>query len=135
MASVDKPVANILLAEDNEDDAIILSRALRKANVNHALIRVIDGEEAITYLMDKPRPDLVLLDLKMPRMDGFDVLAFIRTRPELKGLPVVILTGSELANDKKMAEQLGVEDYLVKDFDWHAIAEALKHSIAKALGS
>jgi CheY-like chemotaxis protein len=126
-------IANILLAEDNEDDVIILSNALRRLEVNHAVIRVANGEEAIAYLKEKPRPDLVVLDLKMPKQDGFDVLAFIRTRPELAGLPVIILTASDWAKDKKRAEQLGIADYLVKQLDWSAVAAALKLSIAKAL--
>ena len=133
MAHPGNGTANILLAEDSDDDAAILSRALKHADIDHVLIRVANGEEAITYLTEKPRPDLLLLDLKMPKVDGFDVLAFIRGHPELKDLPVVILSASDWTKDVNRVRHLGVTDYLVKDTDWKIVVTGLKLCLAQIL--
>jgi CheY-like chemotaxis protein len=94
----------ILLAEDREDDVVLIRRAFRQAYVNNPLQVVQDGVEAISYLRGEgkysnreeyPLPDLILLDLKMPRVDGFEVLKWIREQPSLATLRVVVLTSSE----------------------------------------
>ena len=127
-----KPV-DILHVEDDDDDADLMSRALSRTGVNHVLIRVADATEAITYLTNQPRPDLVLLDLKLPRVNGFDVLAFIRAKPELQGLPVIVFTGSEFPNDMEKAKALGATDYLLKNVDWKVAAMALQASFSQFL--
>src|SRR5438874_10089223 len=96
--------AVILLVDDREDDVLLVRRALAKANVPNPLFVVHDGEEALAYLdgMGKysnrdeyPLPDIMLLDIKMPKMDGFEVLRQVRSRSELKALRIVVLTSSE----------------------------------------
>src|SRR5438309_11574947 len=95
--------AVILLAEDREDDIFLIRKAFRTAGLNNPLYVVNDGEQAIAYLIgdgpfsnrdEYPLPDIILLDLKMPRLDGFEVLTWIRQQPGIRGLPVVVLTSS-----------------------------------------
>ena len=118
----------ILVADDDQNDVFFLRRAFQKSGVSHAVIHVSDGQKAIDYLLGEanyrdrarfPVPALVLLDLKMPKVDGFDVLAWLKTRPELEGLPVVVLSSSSREDDIQRARTLGAVDYRVKpaDFD------------------
>ena len=113
----------ILLAEDDENDIFLLGRALDRAKVPNPLFVVHDGQETIDYLSGSgsytdrakfPLPGLMLLDLKMPWKDGFDVLAWLRTQPQFDTLPVVVLTSSALQPDIDRSRQLGVYDYRVK---------------------
>jgi CheY-like chemotaxis protein len=113
----------VLSAEDEESDAIILRLACRKAKLPHPLVIVRDGQEAVNYLAGTgryaeralhPLPALILLDLKMPRMDGFDVLAWLAARPEFKNLPAVVLSSSSDESDIKKARRLGARDYFIK---------------------
>jgi len=121
----------VLYAEDEESDAFLLQRAFEKVNGSHPLIVVKDGQEAVNYLSarqpshdrsDHPIPALILLDLKMPRMTGFDVLRWIARRPELKAVPVIVLSSSSAEADMRKARELGARDYLVKP---HHLAEYL----------
>ena len=116
----------ILLAEDRDDDSMLIQLAFQKTGLPHLLFQVGTGNEVVDYLEGArsfsnrsrfPSPDLLLLDLKMPRMDGFDVLAWLRQTPEKAGLPVVVLSGSDRAEDKAMAVKLGARDYYVKSAD------------------
>ncbi len=118
----------ILVADDDQNDVFFLRRAFQKSGVSHAVMHVSDGQQAIDYLLGEadyrdriryPVPVLVLLDLKMPKVDGFDVLAWLKTRPELVGLPVVVLSSSSREDDIQRARTLGAADYRVKpaDFD------------------
>lgn len=113
----------VLSAEDEESDAIILQRAFKRANVPNALVIVKDGQEAVDYLSgsdpyldrrEHPLPGLILLDLKMPRMSGFDVLSWIAKRPELGSIPVVVLSSSSSDADIRKALQMGAQEYFVK---------------------
>src|SRR6266853_4945715 len=109
----------VLVADDDENDVLLLRRAFQKAGLSHTIVRVKDGEEVINYLAavganGKPSPNLVLLDLKMPRLDGFDVLEWLRNRPERLAVPVVVFSSSVLPKDKEKAETLGALEYLVK---------------------
>lgn len=115
--------AAILLAEDDENDVFLMGRAFDRAGIPNPLFVVHNGQEAIEYLggtgnytqRDKfPLPGLLLLDLKMPWMDGFDVLQWLRAHPEFDTLPVVVLTSSKLQADVDKSRQLGVYDYRVK---------------------
>src|SRR6266850_4379035 len=115
--------AVILLAEDREDDIVLVRRAFAKAYVLNPLQIVRDGEELVAYLKGEgkyanraeyPLPDLLLLDLKMPRMDGFQVLEWIRQQPGLSNLRVVVLTSSENMRDVNRAYQLGANSFMVK---------------------
>jgi CheY-like chemotaxis protein len=113
----------ILLAEDRPDDVIIMRKALAKTNADYRLFVVPDGELAIAYLQGTgshadrvkyPLPSLLLLDLKMPRKDGFEVLEWIRSQPDLFALRVVVLSSSQVQSDIDRAYELGASSYLVK---------------------
>lgn len=113
----------ILLAEDDDNDVFLMGRAFDRAKIPNPLFVVRNGQEAINYLSGKnefaqrdkfPLPGLLLLDLKMPWMDGFDVLSWIRTQHKYDTLPVVVLTSSKLQSDIDRSRQLGVYDYRVK---------------------
>ena len=106
----------VLVADDDENDVFLLRRAFQKAGLPHTLIHVRDGQEAINYLSGKnhAKLKLLLLDLKMPLVDGFDVLLWLRARPQPICLPVVVLSSSSLPDDKNRAKELGANDYLAK---------------------
>jgi CheY-like chemotaxis protein len=115
--------APILVADDDADDVLLLRRAFRKANLPNPVHVVNDGESAIAYLSgegrygdrdDHPMPVLLLLDLKMPRKTGFEVLEWIRAQPRLRRLRVVVLSSSRQAGDVDHAHELGANSYLVK---------------------
>jgi len=128
----------ILLAEDNETDVLLTRRAFTKANLLNPLHVVSEGEEAIAYLSGEgkyanraeyPLPELLLLDLKMPKKSGLEVLEWIREQPELRALRVVVLTTSDQARDVNQAYQLGANSFLVKPVDFEhfvQISHALK---------
>jgi len=125
MASCERGKAkHVLVADDDENDVFLLRRAFQKAGLSHTLIHVRDGQEAINYLSGKTSQNgdhaklkLLLLDLKMPLVDGFDVLLWLRTRPEPICLPVVVFSSSSMHDDKTRAKDLGATDYLSKPTD------------------
>jgi CheY-like chemotaxis protein len=113
----------ILLVEDNEDEVVLLRRALKMAGVTAPLVVVHDGVEAVEYLSSEgvysdrshyPMPLLIVLDLKLPRLSGFGVLRWIREQPGLRRLPVVVLTSSNEERDVASAYDLGANSYLLK---------------------
>ena len=113
----------ILLAEDDPNDVFFLQRALAKAGINFPLHVVRNGQEALEYLgglgkfSDRgtyPLPSLLLLDLKMPFVDGFEVLAWVRLQSPLKQLRVFMLTSSAEDRDRQKAAELGANGYFVK---------------------
>jgi CheY-like chemotaxis protein len=121
----------ILVVEDNEDDVFALRRAIKKAGVANPLRVTTNGQEAVDYLAaaadpakqeQNPLPFLVLLDLKLPYRDGFEVLEWIRNQPHLGKVIVVMLTGSDERRDHQRAYALGARSYLVKP----ALAEDIK---------
>ena|SRR5688500_20058941 len=116
----------VLLAEDNDNDVFMLREALRRAGLEIALQVVEDGEEAIAYLRgtgkfanraEYPLPDLFLLDLRMPRRDGFEVLRWLRRQPSLGPLRTIVLTTSEDISDVDRAYALGANSFLTKPTD------------------
>jgi CheY-like chemotaxis protein len=116
----------ILLAEDNDDHVILILRAFRKGALLNPVYVVKNGEEVIEYLQghgrfqnrhEYPLPALLLLDLRMPMKNGFEVLEWIRSQPTLKGLRVVVLTTSEDLRDVNRAYELGANSFLVKPID------------------
>ena len=117
----------ILLAEDNEDHVLLTRRAFKQAGLVNPLFVVENGEEVVAYLTGEgkfanrneyPLPTLLLLDLKMPRKDGFEVLEWIRKQPTLAGLRVVVLTTSDRILDVNRAYQLGANSFLTKPVDF-----------------
>ena len=124
--------AVILLAEDSEDDVLLIRRAFRQANIINPLQVVRDGEEAIAYLRgdgryanraEYPLPELLLLDLKMPGLDGFDVLQWIREQAGLGAMRIVVLSSSEQIRDVNKAYRLGANSFLVKPVDFKDLVE------------
>jgi CheY-like chemotaxis protein len=116
----------ILLAEDDENHVFLIRRAFKKAGLINPLYVVRNGEEAIAYLKGEgcfanreeyPLPALLLLDLKMPQKDGFQVLEWIRQEPNFRRLRVVVLTSSEEIRDVNRAYELGANSFLVKPID------------------
>lgn len=112
------PFANhpVLLVEDDPDDAHLLRRAFRRVRPTLRLEHLADGEQAVARLADEDAslPSVVLLDLKLPRMSGFEVLGWIRADRRVRRVPVVVLTSSRLHNDVGRAYDLGANSYLVK---------------------
>jgi len=116
-------MAPVLVAEDDPNDVFLLRRAFQKAGVSNPLVVVRNGQEAIDYLTttvpatglnNNSGPALFFLDLKMPLMDGFDVLSWLHARPTAKTMPVIVLTSSNQEKDIAQAKQLGADDYRVK---------------------
>ena len=124
--------AQVLLVEDNEDDVELTLEALKDSAVRMAIHVVSDGEAAMAFLRgegqyaDKPRPDLVLLDLNLPIMDGREVLKEIREDPDLTNLPVVVLTMSSAEEDICKAYELHANCYITKPVDFMKFAEIIK---------
>lgn len=125
----------ILHVEDDPNDVLLVQRAFRKANLAVHLEMVHDGERAVAYLSGSeiykdrekyPFPQLVLLDLKIPRKSGLEVLAWIRTHSEYKRLPVTILTSSRHEKDINEAYELGANSYLVKPVGFDALLEMIR---------
>ncbi len=124
----------ILLAEDNPDDVQLTLRALKKSNILNEVVVAQDGVEATDYLFgtgkhagrDTIKPQVILLDLKMPRMDGLEVLQRIRKDERTKLLPVVILTTSSEDRDRIESYKLGANSYIRKPVDFNQFAEAVR---------
>jgi len=129
-----KEESSILLVEDNEDDVILVQRALRKAGVVIPIHVARDGDEAVSclegsgkFLQQPPLlPAFVLLDLKLPRRSGLEVLEWIRAHPTLRSLPVVVFTTSTQDSDVSKAYALGVNSYLKKPAGAQETADLLK---------
>jgi CheY-like chemotaxis protein len=113
----------ILLIEDNFTDAALTIRALERGQVRHRLTLVRDGAEALEFLRRQgrfaraPRPDLILLDLNLPRIDGRELLSDLKSDDDLSAIPVVIMTGSEDYEDELRSQRLNVEGYVTKPID------------------
>jgi CheY-like chemotaxis protein len=127
--------ATILVVEDNEDHVFLLKHAFQKAEATNPLHVASTGEDAIAYLegtgkysdwQQFPLPAIVLLDLKLPGLTGFDVLKWIRQHPGLKALRVAMLTSSDLDHEIKMAYELGANAFMTKPVDLDRLVEMVK---------
>ncbi len=126
----------ILLIEDNPDDELLTVRALQKSNIANEIVVVRDGEEALNYLFGtgtfagrdtSQLPQVVLLDLKLPKIDGLEVLKQIRLNPLTQLLPVVVLTSSNEEQDIITSYSLGANSYVRKPVDFTQFVEAARH--------
>jgi CheY-like chemotaxis protein len=128
-------VASVLLAEDDENDVLLIKRSFQRSHVVNSIQVASDGDVAVAYLSGEgiygdraqfPFPVAMLLDLKLPRKSGLEVLGWAKRQPELKRLPIIILTSSREARDIKEAYDLGVNSYLIKPFTPLELTETLK---------
>lgn len=117
----------ILLVEDNPNDAELAIRALRRNHLSNTLLHVEDGKEALDFLFDEKNsmPKLILLDLKMPRVDGIEVLRKLKSDEKKKIIPVVVLTSSKEERDIIESYKLGVNAYIVKPVDFEQFVKAV----------
>ncbi len=126
---------DILLVEDNPNDAELAIRALKKSNLANTIVHVHDGEEALDYIFARgeyagrnieERPRLILLDLKLPKVDGLEVLKAVKTDIRAKLTPIVVLTTSKEERDVVESYQLGANSYIVKPVDFDKFLEAIR---------
>lgn len=126
--------SDVLLVEDNLLDAELTIRALKKRNLSNKLVHVMDGQEALDYLFGTGkhegrdvslRPRVMLLDLKLPKVDGIEVLRRVRNDPSTKTLPVVVLTSSCEQRDVVESYNLGANSYIVKPVEFEKFAQAV----------
>ncbi|HXB09761.1 MAG TPA: response regulator [Puia sp.] len=124
----------VLLVEDNVHDAEMTIRALKKVNLANNLVHVKDGEEALEFIYARGRysnrqsgdlPRVILLDIKMPKVDGIEVLKQLKTQELSKAIPVVIMTSSKEEQDIISSYELGVNSYVVKPVDFEGFARAV----------
>lgn len=124
--------STVLLVDDDNVLTFLIRRTMAKAGVNASLRHVEGGEEAVQYLSSKcpyadrtffPFPSVVLLDLKMPRLEGFELLRWAREQPELKWMPIIVWTHSDVPHDRVKAFALGATSYVVKPKDSDGLAE------------
>ncbi|MGB3614282.1 MAG: response regulator, partial [Elainellaceae cyanobacterium] len=122
---------SILLVEDDSNDVLFIQRAFRQVDSSHPIHIVKDGDEAVDYLSGQekyadrdsyPLPALVLLDLKLPRRSGIEVLSWMRQQPMLRRIPVVVLTSSKESKDVNTTYDVGVSSYLVKPVSFDALS-------------
>ncbi len=125
----------ILIVEDNPNDAEMALRALRKNNLANKVLVVGDGEEALDFIFAKgkfaerqtnARPKIILLDLKLPKIDGLEVLKKLKSHPETQTIPVIVLTSSREETDMMKSYQFGANSYIVKPVDFDKFVEAVR---------
>jgi CheY-like chemotaxis protein len=127
-------LAQILYAEDNMNDIELTLAAFKESNLANPIEIVRNGEEAVDYLFyrgkyakrEKSVPGFVLLDLKMPKLDGIEVLKIIRSSEEYKNLPVVMLTSSQMETDIVQSYEVGVNAFVIKPVDFNEFIKAVK---------
>lgn len=126
--------SGILLVEDDSNDILFIQRAFRRSKLDNPIQVVRDGDQAVAYLSGKgdyanrnvyPLPAMILLDLKLPRRSGLEVLEWLRNQPVLKRIPVVILTSSKENIDVDRAYDIGVNSYLLKPVNYNALNEMI----------
>jgi two-component system response regulator len=133
---MDYNLIDVLLVEDNVDDAELAMRELKKSQVRNNLLHVKDGEEALYFIFATGKfaglreiqnvPKLILLDIQMPKVNGIEVLEKIKADERTKAIPVVILTSSNQSPDIKKCYGLGVNSYIIKPVEFEAYAKAIK---------
>ncbi len=126
---------HILLVDDDLDYAPLMRIAFEQAGINNPVQVVSDGQAALDYLKGAgryadrsvyPLPVLVVLDLRLPRLHGFDVLRWIREQTEFRTLPVIVLTGTEIMSEARLASELGATAYMVKPFEFKELVRVIE---------
>lgn len=133
--------SSILLAEDNPHDLELTLIALERCKFAHQVIVARDGAEALDYLFSRGphaqrapgNPALMLLDLKLPKVSGIEVLKTIRFTPFLVHIPVIVLSASNLEADLRRTQSLGIASYLVKPVEWQGFAEILCKTVSREI--
>jgi CheY-like chemotaxis protein len=122
-----QPQKPVLLVEDDNVDAMTVRRAMRDLREPHSVIHTVNGEEALKYLAraDMEKPFVILLDLNMPKMSGIEFLKTIKVHPELKTIPIIVLTTSKEKRDVLESFELGAAGYMVKPVDYLKFVEIL----------
>ena len=132
MENFDNP--DILIVEDDKNDAMLIMRTLRKINLANNLLHLKDGAEALDFLFARNKfssrnmlnlPKVILLDIKMPKVDGIQVLKQLKAHEILKMIPVVMMTSSKLENDVISSYNLGVSSFVVKPVEFESFAKAV----------
>ena len=122
----DAEALDILLVEDNPNDAELTQRALKKVNLGTQFTIARDGAEALEYLLsDRPKPKVIFLDLKLPKIDGIEVLRRLRADARTRAVPVVVLTSSQEEKDISECYKLGVNSYVVKPVEFDRFYKAV----------
>ncbi len=129
-----KQVFTVLMADDDDDDVMLIEKAFKECELPHKLIRVADGEELTDYLsasgvytgQTPKKPSMILLDLNMPKKDGREALAEIKTHAELRSIPIVIFTTSKADEDIIRSYQLGVNSFITKPVAYKQLIEVVK---------
>src|SRR4051812_43567819 len=128
-------IPTLLIAEDDDNDFVFLEEAMAMEKLDASIQRACDGVEAVEYLAGEnrfanrdayPLPELIVLDLKMPRKSGFEVLTWLRQHPDLGKLPVIVFSSSEEPADVKKAYSLGANAYLVKPSSYLSYSEVVR---------
>jgi CheY-like chemotaxis protein len=131
MPPITRETLRIVLIENDPDDVFLLKRALKQGGFIHPLIHLQDGVEAIDYFkaLETPTsrlPDIILTDLKMPRIDGMDFLRWLREHPLLKDLPVIVLSSSNQFSDKTRTGRMGIFKFLTKQVHYENVISTLE---------
>jgi CheY-like chemotaxis protein len=125
----------ILMADDDPDDRMLAEDALRESHLTNQLVCVEDGEELIDYLFRRgkytdpatsPRPGVILLDLNMPRKDGREALKEIKAHPELRNIPIVVMTTSKAEEDIYRTYNMGANSFIVKPVTFESLVEVMR---------
>ena len=131
---MNQETTDILLVEDNPNDALLAIRSLKDSKLANAIVHLKDGQEAIDYLLRQGPfsgrkgllPKVILLDLKLPKVNGLEVLKVLRSNKETKIVPIVILTSSQVESDLIESYQLGANSYIVKPVDFENFSKSIR---------
>ena len=134
-AKTKKAAVRIVLIEDNPGDVYLLEKSLQARRIGYELIRYVDGEQAMRAMSgdDIPAPDLILVDLNLPRRDGFDLLKSVRQSPRLVGVPVGVFTSSDAAKDRHRSALLGADRYIHKPLTLDEFIEHVGKAVEELL--
>lgn len=136
MENRNNKIIPILVADDDEEDRMLIQDAMEESKLLNPLHFVVDGQEVMDYLLRKgkfvdaeknPLPGLILLDLNMPKMDGRQVLKEIKSNPELRAIPIIVLTTSKAEEDILRTYDLGVNSYITKPVTFDALVDIVKN--------